>query len=545
MISLNLLRGYKLSWLPGDLISGLIIFVVTIPCAVAYSSLAGLPPINGLYASLVAMTLYPLFATSRQTIVGAEDTVAILVGSTLPILVAGGPPERYLALAMMQGIMIGAILIVSGSFRLGFIADFMPKTIISGFLNGMALIIIVSQLSKFTGIKLEHGDFFPRLWECYTKIHQANHLILIIGLTCLAGLLLISYFSPKIPGPVPVVVLATVAAIWWDLGPKGVELVGIIPGGLPHPKIPEVGFGDIVDLVPVSAGIALIAYFDVMATARAFAMKNNYEIDPSREMFSLGVANLGVGLFQGFGCGSSQSRSAINQIYGGKSQLAQLFAAGLLCLFLLHFTHILKDVPVAALTAIVVMAGIKLFEPRELLEAWRTRPASAYLSLATTFAVLVAGLMIGILMAVALAIILVLHRLNRPHETVFRPAKTPGLLVYRFGAPLFFFNANYFALRVREMILTARPQVTFLLLNAEAIVDMDVTAADMLAELCKDLKSRGIALGICEVKGNFKKVLHDTRLTTRAGFNIYPDVATVVRKLSRRTTYRRKKVRVI
>ena len=532
MLRLDLLRRYKLSWLPGDLISGIIIFLVTIPAAIAYSTLAGLQPINGLYATLLAMLIFPLFGTARQVVVGAEDTVAILVASTLALVAVGATPERYLTLAMLQAIMAGAILVVGGIFRAGFIADFIPKTIISGFLNGMALIMIASQLGKMTGINLVHSEFIPRLWEFYTKIHQFHQPTLIIGLSCLAALLLLRYQFPKFPEAVLVVVVATVVVVRWNLAYQGIELVGVVQAGLPRPTIPDVNFYDILDLLPYAGGIALIAFFDTMSTARAFAFRNRYEIDPNQDMLALGVANVGSGLFQGFPLGCSQSRSAINLLYGGKSQFATLVAGGCLALFLLQYTYILQNVPVAALTAIICLAALSIFDPVIVYKALRTRPASAYLSLATTLAVLIAGLMTGILVAVALAIILVLQRLTRPHEIITRPPHVSGLLIYRFGAPLFFFNANYFALRVREMINTARPQVNFLLLNAEAIVDMDVTAADMLAELCKDLKSRGITLGICEVKGHFEKVLHDTRLTTRAGFNIYSDVASVVRELS-------------
>jgi SulP family sulfate permease len=533
ILRLDLLRNYKLAWLPGDLISGLIIFAVTIPCAVAYSQLAGLPAINGLYASLAAMVLFPLLGTARQVVVGAEDTVAILIASTLALMAVGATPERYLALAMLQAIMAGAILIVGGTFRAGFIADFIPKTIITGFLNGMALIMIASQLGKMTGVKLVHTEFFPRLWEFYFKIGQVNQLILIVGLACLAALLLLRYLFPKFPEAILVVALATVAVIWLNLGAQGIELVGVVPAGLPRPTIPDVNFYDILDLLPYAAGIALIAFFDTMSTARAFAMRNRYEIDPNQDMLALGVANVGSGFFQGFSLGCSQSRSAINLLYGGKSQLSALVAAGCLALFLFQYTYILQNVPVAALTAIICMAAITIFDPVTVFKAFRTRPASAYLSLATTGAVLIAGLMTGILVAVALAIILVLHRLTRPHEIITRPPVAPGLLIYRFGAPLFFFNASHFASRVHDLILSARPQINFFLINAEAIVDMDWTATEMLEELYNDLKSRGIVLGLCDVKGHFRRVLMNTDLPKRAGFIIYLNVMTVLEKLTK------------
>ena len=301
-----------------------------------------------------------------------------------------------------------------------------------------------------------------------------------------------------------------------------------------------VSFTDIVKMLPIAAGVALVSYVDTTITGRAFAMKGGYRLDHNQELIALGLANVGTGLCQGFAVGSSHSRTAVNEMYGGRSQLAGLLAAGLLAVFLLYFTDILKNVPVAALAAIIVAAGIRLLNPREVIRIWRIRPASAYVSLATTAAVLITGLMIGILVAVAFAIILVLHRLARPHETIFRP-KVPGsgLLVYRFAGPLFFFNAAYFADRVQEIVETADPPVKFFLINAEAIVDMDLNAVEILEELHNYLKRRNIVLGICDVKGHFRKVLMNTRLTSRTGFNLYPSVAAVLQELNKGKPARR------
>jgi len=278
-------------------------------------------------------------------------------------------------------------------------------------------------------------------------------------------------------------------------------------------------------------GLALVSYVDTAVTARAFAMKGRYRIAPNQELIALGLANVGSGFCQGFALGGSQSRTVVNDQYGGRTQFAGFLAAILLALFLLYFTDILKNLPIVALSSIIVVAGIRLFSLKEVITAWRTRPASAYFSLATTAAVLIAGLMIGILVAVAFAIVLVLHRLARPHEIITRPPVAPGLLIYRFGGPLYFFNAAYFANRVQELIDSARPQVTFFLVNAEAIVDMDVNAVEMLHELHNDFKSRGIVLGICNAKGHFRKELQSTRLHTRVGFNLYNSVSDVLNEI--------------
>jgi SulP family sulfate permease len=530
MLRLDLLRNYKLNYLSGDLLAGLIIFLVTIPTALAYSQMAGLNVINGLYASLLALAIYGLFGTSRQLIIGSEATMAILVASSLATFAAGADPARFLALAMMQAILVGIIQLVGGIARVGFISDFIPKSVVIGFLNGMALIIILSQVGTISGIELKQEDFFLRLWELGAKIQTYHLLTLYMGMACLLGLFLLRLL-PKLPGAIFVVILATAAVIWLNLENQGIKIVGSVPAGLPWPVLPKVSFEDILNLLPFSVGLALVSYVDTAVTARAFAMKGRYRIASNQELIALGLSNVGAGFCQGFALGGSQSRTVVNDQYGGQTQFAGFFAAILLASFLLYSTDTIKNLPVVALSSIIVVAGIRLFSLKEVITAWRTRPASAYFSIATTAAVLIAGLMVGILVAVAFAIILVLHRLVRPHETITRPPVVPGLMIYRFGGPLYFFNAAYFASRVRELIDSARPQVTFFLINAEAIADMDVNAAEMLDELHNDLKSRGIVLGLCNAKGHFKKVLQSTRLHTRAGFDLYNSVADVMTEL--------------
>ncbi len=532
ILRLDLLRTYKLSWLPGDLAAGLVIFAVTIPTALAYGHLAGLQPVNGLYASLLAMGFYAFFGTSRQLIIDAEAAVAIIVFTSVASVAAGADPARFAALVMLEAILVGGIQVVAGLARVGFVANFIPRSVVVGFLNGMALIIIMAQAGKITGIELTQSDFFPRVWEFYTKIHEPHRLTLMIGGACLLGLLLFHYLLNFIPEAVVVVVLATLVVVWRNLGAQGVELVGFVPAGLPHPELPPIGFEDVVTLFPIALGVALVSYVDTTITGRAFAMRGGYRLDHNQELIALGLANVGCGLCQGFTVGSSHSRTAVNEMYGGKSQFAGLLAAGFLAVFLLYFTNILKHVPVAALSAIIVAAGLRLLSPREVFRIWRTRPASAYVSVITTLAVLLAGLMMGILVSVVFAIILVLHRLARPYESVSR-TNVPGMLVYRFGGPLYFFNAAYFADRVWELVEKASPPVNFLLINAEAIVDMDVNAAETLEEVQNYLKKRDVTLGVCEVKGHFRRVLMSTHLPARVGFTIYASVAEAVRKLSK------------
>ncbi len=535
ILRLDLLRTYKLSWLPGDLLAGLIIFAVTIPAALAYGQLAGLHAVNGLYASLLAMGVYAFFGTSRQLIIDAEAAVAILVATSVAGVAAGGDPVRFAALAALEAVMVGAIQVTGGLLRVGFIADFLPKSVIIGFLNGMALIIIMAQADKICGLELAHSDFFPRVWEFYTKIHEFHRLTLTIGVGCLLGLV-VFYFVPIIPEALVVVALATLAVNWWHLGAGGVSLIGLVPAGLPSLELPPIKFTDVLDLLPIATGVALVSYVDTTITARAFAMRGGYRLDHNQEMIALGLANVGTGLFHGFTVGSSHSRTAVNEMYGGRTQLAGLIATVLLGLFLLRFTNILQNIPVAALAAIIIAAGFRLINLTGVWRIFRTRPASGVVSLATTFAVLISGLMTGILVSVAFAIILVLHRLARPHEVVTRPPTIPGLLIYRFGGPLFFFNAAYFNNRVQEVIetATATAPVTYFVINAEAIVDMDVNAAEMLDELYQFLRRRNIVLGICAAKGHFRRMLLNTRLTKREGLNLYLSLSEALQDIGKR-----------
>ena len=533
ILRLDLLGAYKPEWFLGDLTAGLVIFLTTIPAALAYGHLAGLQPINGLYASLLALAVYAFFGTSRQLIINPEAAVAILVATSVASVYSGGDPVRFATLAMLQAIMIGVMQVCAGVGRLGFVADFIPKSVVSGFINGVALVIILAQAGRFLGIELKNEAFIPRVVELASRAHEAHLLTLYIGLACLLGMLIMRPLLRRVPEAVVMVVIATLVVTHWDLGAQGVNLVGLVPAGLPHPVMPKVGFTDILAMWPVAAGVALVSYLDTTMTGRAFAMRGRYRLEPNQELIALGVANLGTGLFQGFAVGSSHSRTALNEMSGGRSQFAGLLAAIFLGVFLIYFTGILKNVPTVALAAIIILAGIYLLRPREVIGMFRIRPATAYMSLVTTAAVLIAGIMAGILVSVAMAIILVLHRLARPFETIIRDPEMPGLLVYRFAGPLYFFNAAYFANRVQDLIDSSDPPVTVFMISAEAIVDMDGDAAENLGELHDSLKSQGIILGVYDAKGDFRKVLMGSRLTTRIGFNLYASLAEALVELSK------------
>ena len=494
--------------------------------------MAGLHRVNGLYASLIAMLIYGVFGSSRRLIIGAEAAVAILVASSLSgIVPGGGDPGRYAALVFLQAMVVGGFLLAAGFARIGFIADFFPETVVVGFINGVGLIIIFSQLGNLFGIQLKQADFFPRLVEFFSNIEKANALTFGIGIACLASLLFSHRFFPKAPEPVFMVVIATLVVSFFGLESMGIKGIGEVRAGLPKLAFPHISFADAVMVLPTSVGVAFISYADIIVTGRAFARKGIYEVDPDRELFALGFANFANGLTQGFTVGASHSRTAVCDLYNGQTQLAGVLGAVLLGCFLLFFTGLIKHVPVVALSAIVVAAGINLLRPKEFLRIFRKHRTTGHVTIATTLSVLLLGIMTGILISVGLAIIIMMRKLSRPHETATRHPEIPGLMIYRFGAPLFFFNAPYFAARVHAVIDSADPPVTFFLVNAEAMIEIDSEAVDTVRKLHDSLKRQDITLGFCEVKGHFREVLKGTRLTTREGFNVYRSVAAAVRQL--------------
>jgi len=310
--------------------------------------------------------------------------------------------------------------------------------VIVGFINGVGLIIIFSQLGSLLGLELKQADFFPRLVDFFSNLHKANGLTFGIGMICLASLLFSRRFFPKAPEPVFMVVLVTMVVAFFGLESMGIKEIGQVPPGLPKLALPHLSFADAVMVLPTSVGVAFISYADIIITGRAFAQKGTYELNSDQELFALGFANFANGLTQGFTVGASHSRTAVNDLYNGKTQLAGVFAAVMLGLFLLFLTGLLRKVPVVALSAIVVAAGLKLLRPHETYEIWRKHRTSGYVTIATAFAVLLLGIMTGILISVGLAIILILRQLSRPHEDISRHPEMPGLMIYWFGAPLLF-----------------------------------------------------------------------------------------------------------
>jgi SulP family sulfate permease len=541
---LALVRHYQKGWLRTDLLAGVTVCALLIPQGMAYGELAGVEPVAGLYAALGAMLLYALVSRTRVVMVGPEAGVAIIVAASLTPL-AGGDPVRYVALAGTLALLVAGVLFVGGLVRVGFIVDFVSKPVLSGYIIGAAFIIISSQLGKLFGISLEEEDFFPKVWELITNLDQTHRLTFVLGLVFIALLLLLRRLVPKAPNALIVLVLAIVVSVVFDLDEHGVAVLGEIPAGLPSLTVPEIGLGDVQLLFPASLGIALLAFTEGILTARVFAEKRGETLDADQELLALGAANLGAAFTQGFPIGVSQSRTVVDDDMGGKSQMVGIVAAAIVALFLLFFTPLLEPLPSVALGAIVVVASLGLIEIGPLRVLRRVDRREFGIAIVALAGVLALGILEGILVAVLLSLLMLLARISRPHDAVLAHDEgvdgfhavegaaavqaAPGLIVYRFDAPLFFANAPRFLARVEQLAATADPPLQRIVIDVEPIVSIDTTAAEMLLKLHDELAGRGITLAVARADASFRDMLQRTGATDTIGpENFYPSVRTAV-----------------
>ncbi len=530
----TLLR-YPRSYLRSDLVAGATVGAVAVPSSLAMAELAGLPVVYGLYGTFLPLAVYGLLGTSRQHVVGPDSTLAALTAVTVaPLATVGGEvdPARYVALAAALALVMGGILFLAGVVRLGFVADFFGKPVLLGYINGVALIVISSQLGKLLGISVGVDDFFAVVWEVLSELSDANGPTVLLSACLLAAAIAVRRFLPILPSSLVVLALALVIAALVDLPDHGIAVVGEVEGGLPSFGLPGVGGSDVLDLVLPAAAFSLVAFADLVATVRTFAQKHGYEVDANRELTAIGSANLIGGLTSAFPVSSSNSRSAVNDSAGARSQAAVIVAAAVVGLFLLFLMPLIEPLPKAALGVIIVVAAAGLINIRSIWRLRHVRSAEVALALVAFGGVLVFGVVGGVVVAIALSIGVFLYRAARPHDAVLgrvddvdgyhdiargEDAETvPGLLVYRFDAPPFFVNADYLRQRVLELV-DASQDVRWLVLNAEAWTYLDATAIDVLARLDVELEQRGIALCFARLKGRQREIFEETDLTARIG----------------------------
>ena len=544
---LAMLLHYPRAYLRSDVLAGLTVGAVAVPASLAMAELAGVPVVFGLYGTLLPLAVYGLLGTSRQHVIGPDSTLAALTAvAVAPLAIVDGAadPARYVALSAALALTMGVLLFAAGVLRLGFVADFFGKPVLLGYINGVALIVIASQLGKLFGITVDVDEFFPIVKEVISELGDANGPTVLLSAVLLATAIAVKRFFPVVPPSLVVLALALAAAALLDLEARDIAVVGEVEGGLPSLGLPDVGVGDFVDLLLPAAAFSLVAFADLTGTVRTFAQKHGYGVDPNRELTAVGGANLVGGLSGAFPVSSSNSRSAVNDSVGARSQGAVLVAAALVAIFLLFAMPLIEPLPKAALGVIIVVAAAGLINVGSIWRLRHVRPAETGLALVAFGGVLVFGVVGGVAVAIALSIGVFLYRAARPHDAVLGRVEdvdgyhdierwpgaevVPGLLVYRFDAPPFFVNAEY--LRVRVLALAdAAVDLKWLVLNAEAWTYLDATAIDSLRQLHADLEKRGITLCFARLKGRQREIFEETGLTAEIGSDrFFPTVRAAV-----------------
>ncbi|TWD72007.1 high affinity sulfate transporter 1 [Kribbella amoyensis] len=522
-------RGYRRRALPADLLAGATVAAYLVPQSMAYAQLAGLPAVTGLWAILAPLAIYFFLGTSRLLSLGPESTTALMTAVAIGPL-AAGDPARYATLAALLAILVGLVCLVGWLARLGFLADLLSKPVLVGYLAGIAVIMMTSQLGRVTKTTVSGDTPLSEIVSALRQIGSWDPATVVLSVGTLVLLLVVAKWWPRVPGPLVVILLSSVVAA--AVG-HGIAVVGEVPSGLPVPELPSLRLDDLRLLVLPAVGVALVGYTDTVLTGRAFATHRRERIDADRELLALGVANVFTGLLRGFPISSSGSRTAVAEVSGAKSQVYSLVALGCVIATLLFAGPLLATFPVAALGALVVFAALRLIEVAEFRRIAAFRRTEAVLALATTAGVVVLDVLSGVLLAVGLSVLDVLRRVARPHDGIlglapgvpgmhdlddYPDAQTvPGLVVYRYDSPLFFANAEDFRRRAMAAVDAAPTPVRWLLLNAEANVGIDSTAVDALDAVRRELADRGIVLALARVKHDLRDDLAAAGFLDRLG----------------------------
>lgn len=539
------LIGYRRAWLAGDVLAGLTVAAYLVPQVMAYAGVAGLPPVAGLWAILPALGLYALFGSSRLLSVGPESTTALMTATVVAPL-AGGDPGRYAGLAAALALTVGLLCVAAWALRLGFVADLLSRPVLIGYLAGVALIMMVDQLSKLTGVPVSGSRFFPQLWSFLGHLGEGHGATMLFSALTLVFLFSAVRWFPRLPGPLLVVVLGTLAVVVFGLDDRyGLKVVGDLPAGLPSVAVPDLG--ELPRLVLPALGVVLVGYTDCVLTARAFTGGAEPEPrhDPDQEFLALGAANLGAGFLRGFPVSSSASRTALAASSGGRSQAYSLVAGMVVLAVLLFLSPLLRRTPSAVLGTLVVYAAVRMIDLAGFRRLAAFRRRELLLALGCLTGVLTLDILYGVLVAVGLSVAELLSRVARPHDAVeglvpgvagmhdvddYPTARTvPGLLVYRYDSPLFFANAEDFHRRALAAVDEQAGNVRWFVLNTEANVEVDITALDAVDALRRELADRGIVFALARVKQDLLDDLEAYGLADSVGHNlIFPTLPTAV-----------------
>ena len=515
---LGMLASYRREWLAKDVVAGVVLSTLLVPQGMAYAELAGLPPITGLYTSILCLLGYAVFGPSRILVLGPDSSLGPMIAATiLPLAGADGDPKRAIALASMLALIVGAIMTLGAVARLGFIADLISKPTMIGYMNGLALTILVGQLPKLFGFKVDADGFLGELGGFVKGLAHGEAIAAaaVVGITGIILILVLQRWLPKLPAVLIMVVLAITATTVFSLADHGVSLVGVLPKGFPPLTIPDVRLADLGPLFAGALGIAVVSLADTISTASAFAARSGQEINGNGEMIGIGAANLAAGLFQGFPVSTSGSRTAVAERSGAKTQLTGVTGAVVIIVMIVLVPGLFRNLPNPALAAVVITASLSLADIPGTARLWRQRKAEFLLSIAAFAGVALLGVLPGIAIAVALSILNVFRRAWRPydtelgrveglegyHDVAIHPEAEhlPGLVIYRFDGPLFFANATTFRDQVRRLA-QADPPPRWILIAAEPMTDVDTTASDMLGDLDEALNADGISLVFAELK---------------------------------------------
>jgi high affinity sulfate transporter 1 len=528
------LRRYQAAWLPHDIFAGLVLATMLVPVGIAYAVASGLPGIYGLYATIVPLLVYALFGPSRILVLGPDSALAaVILGVVVPL--SGGDPLRAATLAAMMAIVSGTVCILAGIGRLGFVTELLSKPIRYGYMNGIALTVLISQLPKFFGFSVESKGPLRDLWAIADAIldGKTNWVAFGVGLGTLLVILLLKD-SKRLPGILIAVVGATVVVAALGLGTHyGVKVLGPLPQGLPVFAIPLIGYNDLFPVLIGGCAIALVSFADTSVLSRAYAARLGTHVDPNQEMVGLGAANLATGFFQGFPISSSASRTPVAEAAGARTQLTSVVGALAIAVLLLVAPNLLQHLPTAALAAVVIAAAIGLFEVTDLKRIYRIQQWEFWLAMVCFVGVAVFGVIPGIGLAIALAIIEFLWDGWRPHSAVLGRAhgvkgyhditrypdarQIPGLILFRWDAPLFFANAEFFRERILDAVAKSATPVRWLVVAAEPVTSVDVSAGDTVAELDETLHAQGIELCFAELKDPVKDKLKRFGLFSQLG----------------------------
>ncbi|MFN8126279.1 MAG: SulP family inorganic anion transporter [Candidatus Nanopelagicales bacterium] len=525
------LLPYKRTWLGRDITAGLVLSALLVPQGMAYAELAGLPPVTGLYTSVLCLIGYAVFGASRILVLGPDSSLGPMIAATvLPLAMAEGDPGKAVALASMLSLMTGAIMVAAGLWKAGFIADLLSKPTMLGYMNGLALTIIVGQLDKLVGFSVDSDGFRGDVVGFFQGVAQGEVVpaAAAIGIASLLIIIACKRFIPKVPGVLVAVVFAILVSALAGLADRGVKVVGVLPQGFPSLTWPAIGLTDVAVLFAGACSIALVALTDTISTASSFAARRGESVDGDKEMIGIGAANIAAGLFQGFPVSTSGSRTAVADQAGAKSQLTGLVGAAVITLMLVAIPGLMQDLPQPTLGAVVIAAAWSLADIPASRRLWRQRRTDFAIMMVAFLGVVALGVLPGIAIAVTLSIANVFrrvwwpyhaelgrlddqpgyHDLDRYDQTLLNTL--PGCAIVRFDAPLIFANATSFSNFVLERSDAMRDiQPGWIVLAAESVSDADTTACDMLEELDATLEKRGHRLIIAEMKGKVKEKLRD------------------------------------